>query len=576
MARLRTWAEWDALTGDEALSDVERELARCCKAGERCTLGDGKRPDGPSAERSIRAGFLRYLILGGCEDWRTDEWGVPLVGAYVEGVLDLSLRKARGQTGLFNCRFAKPLHALQTAFEFLNLSGSAFPGMKAQGANVTGGVFLRQSEAEGEVRLAGAKIGGQLICDGAKLCNADGIALNAQGAEVTDGIFLRNAETEGEVTLSGAKIGGQLDCNGATLSNAGGHALNAQGAEVARDVSLRHARTIGEVSLSGAKISGQLSCSGAKLRNPEGKALNAQRLHVTEGLFWRNVRVEVGSIDLVSAHTGDLADDPESWPASGRLHLDGFTFDRISGAFIDVPRRLAWLEKGTRWQGAFFPQPYTQLAKVYREMGHERSARRVLMERENLVRREGRKDARKRPAAGFGPRIGWVFRLLFHPLLWLWDRALRFFAGYGYAPGRSVFALLALFVIAVVAAHFTWEKGGFAPNSAPILVSDDWKDYVAADCAARTGDALCASNPAAAWSAMGAPGADWDSFNRYGYAADLVVPILDLGQTAAWAPSKDRGAWGHALWWGRWAFASLGWFFAALGAAAVTGIIRRD
>ena len=69
---------------------------------------------------------------------------------------------------------------------------------------------------------------------------------------------------------------------------------------------------------------------------------------------------------------------------------------------------------------------------------------------------------------------------------------------------------------------------------------------------------------------------DWDSFNALGYAADLVIPILDLGQESAWAPSKDRGAWGFHLWWGRWVFAAMGWIITALGAAAVTGIIQRD
>lgn len=69
---------------------------------------------------------------------------------------------------------------------------------------------------------------------------------------------------------------------------------------------------------------------------------------------------------------------------------------------------------------------------------------------------------------------------------------------------------------------------------------------------------------------------DWDTFNRYGYAADLVIPILDLGQTDAWAPSKDRGDWGKALWWGRWVLAALGWLVTGLGVAAITGIMQRS
>ena len=86
----------------------------------------------------------------------------------------------------------------------------------------------------------------------------------------------------------------------------------------------------------------------------------------------------------------------------------------------------------------------------------------------------------------------------------------------------------------------------------------------------------CLANPAAEWSSFGQQGLDWDTFNRYGYAADLVIPVLDLGQTDAWAPSKDRGFWGSVLWWGRWVLESLGWLVTALGVAALSGIMQRN
>jgi len=56
----------------------------------------------------------------------------------------------------------------------------------------------------------------------------------------------------------------------------------------------------------------------------------------------------------------------------------------------------------------------------------------------------------------------------------------------------------------------------------------------------------------------------------------VVIPIIDFGQTGAWAPSTTRGPWGERLWWARWILSALGWIVAALGAAAVTGIIRKD
>ncbi|WP_340302698.1 hypothetical protein [Roseobacter sp. HKCCD7870] len=65
--------------------------------------------------------------------------------------------------------------------------------------------------------------------------------------------------------------------------------------------------------------------------------------------------------------------------------LDGFTYDRIIGAPTDSAMRLQWLERGDQIGGNFFPQPYTQLAKTLRNMGHERGARDVLVARDRKI-----------------------------------------------------------------------------------------------------------------------------------------------------------------------------------------------
>ncbi|MGB5837059.1 MAG: hypothetical protein WBH14_08390, partial [Albidovulum sp.] len=180
MAKYRTLAEWEGLTGDDALTDPEHELINHCRAGTRCILGDGTRPDGPDPARTIRAGLLRYLILGGCDACKPDEAGVQLEGAYIPDPLTLDFATAKGQTFLVRCSFADEISALQTSFELLNLSGSALPGLNAQGSDVTGAVFLRDGfHASGKVSLSSAKIGGQLSCIKGRFDNEGGDALNA-------------------------------------------------------------------------------------------------------------------------------------------------------------------------------------------------------------------------------------------------------------------------------------------------------------------------------------------------------------------------------------------------------------
>jgi hypothetical protein len=104
------------------------------------------------------------------------------------------------------------------------------------------------------------------------------------------------------------------------------------------------------------------------------------------------------------------------------------------------------------------------------------------------------------------------------------------------ANGITRVNTLGILFAATTLAHLTWTEGSFAPNSDVILTSPEWKDLLAIDCIGPLPDsytASCIKNPADIWSAKAARGLDWDSFNRYGYAADLVIPVLDLGQTDA-------------------------------------------
>lgn len=148
----------------------------------------------------------------------------------------------------------------------------------------------------------------------------------------------------------------------------------------------------------------------------------------------------------------------------------------------------------------------------------------------------------------------------------LWDTALGAFVGYGYRPSRAFIWSLALVFLTTVFSYQTWHKGDFVPNSSIVLVDNEWRSY-AKD---REG------NPAREWSTKSETGRDYETFNPFSYALDVFVPIIDFGQESAWAPSTERGWWGQQLYWLRWLIKTLGWIITALGAAAVTGIIRQD
>ncbi len=557
--------------GRLALLPAESALLAAAAEGSLCRLGDAvPDPADPAAPR-IRAALLQHLITGGSPAAPVAAAGVRLMGAVIDGPLALGFMTALGETDLRACHFTDPLVLRRARIEQLVLSGSHLPALLAEGLSVGGSVFLIGIRCPGRLSLATAQIGGQLALHGATIG-----PFTAQGARIGASVHLRALDGQpfqasGEVSLAGAEIGGQLACDGARLHNPGKIALNLQRSRIAGDVFLRPQGTLpfqseGELHLSGAEIGGQLDLAGARLSNAAGHALSAPRMRVGAEFFWQDTTVVSGTVHLPSAHVGDLVDDLASWPGDERTYIDGFSYDRITrNAPVDAASRIAWLARCATHGKSFLPQPFTQCATVLAHMGHEAEARLIMEEqarRKGIARRDGRRTA--------GGLLAWPVSAFD----WLWDRAAYLIVGYGFRPFRSLVWLVLLSGLSAGLAQLAWTEGSMAPNNDLVAATDGWQDVLARDCLPDPVPG-CLANPAAFWSGADGPGLDWDSFHPLAYGADVVIPVLELGQTRSWSPSKDRGPWGHRLWWGRWVLMSLGWVVTALGAAAATGIIQR-
>jgi hypothetical protein len=186
------WADVQDQIDKDKLTKAEHRLIDAAREGQPLILGETV-PTAPDPSVLIRAPLLRYLILGGCDDCRTQAVGVQVSGAWINDILDLAFTKA-GPIALYDCHIAEQPRMLQLQSPFLGLNRSALPnGLKAQSAQISGGVVLRGVTSKGEVSLSGATINGQLDCEGATLENAGGDSLYAQGAQIGDGVFLRGS-----------------------------------------------------------------------------------------------------------------------------------------------------------------------------------------------------------------------------------------------------------------------------------------------------------------------------------------------------------------------------------------------
>ncbi|HZM81904.1 MAG TPA: hypothetical protein VFC19_39795, partial [Candidatus Limnocylindrales bacterium] len=311
----------------ELVNDAERRLWDAFTRGESVDLGAGD----PTAEdfdpeqwgpsRTVRAEVIMGLLLGVRDEERGRIAKVVLVGARIDGTLDLNGGATPYELSLERCWLEQTPDFGETSTKSLVAIACRFPGLVAHGWQSAGPALLADARFTGEIDLTGARVGGVLDLSGATLTNPDGHALNAQNLTVEQDILCCDGFTAtGAIDLNGAKVGGQLDMSGATLINPDGDALNGQNLTVEQDMFCGDGFTAtGGVGLAGAKVGGTLSMSGATLINPDGDALSAYDLTVEQGMFCRDRFTAAGAINLSGAKVG------------GQLDMSGATLTNPDG-----------------------------------------------------------------------------------------------------------------------------------------------------------------------------------------------------------------------------------------------------
>ena len=525
----------------EPENKAERLLLEKAQSGERADVSKLKDP-------TVRADLL-YDLCVRPDGHGVDPKGIKLKGARVTGELDLEGTTVVRPVWLWNCHFEAPIILRDARTRTVGLQGSTVPGIRADRVRSEGMLSLRRVTIEGEVRLSGANINGNFTCRAATLENPGGNALIADGITVTGGVFLDNDfAAKGEVRLVGGTIGGDLGCRKASFDNTEKDALSLDGVTVRGDVFLDEGFAAkGKVSLVGAQIDGDLSCYDAtfEARSPDEDAFNAERMNV-KGLFlWRLERAPVGVVSLDHAHVGRLVDDARSWPAPGKLDLDGFTYDSLAwDAPVGWRERRRWLELQSKKD--FRPKPYEQLVAVLRRMGHERDARQIAIAKQDAYLKRGDPSRRRR----------------------LWMGFLRATIRYGYEPWRALgymaFAVFFAWMIFSNAYHY----GVMHPSKERVYLHDCYTGQMSSCKGWSTFDRRWSREP------IHLP-ADYPEFNSFVYSVDTFLPIVDLHQENYWLPSGDK-RWGWFFRLYLWLHIAVGWLLSTVAVFGLTGIIKKD
>jgi hypothetical protein len=288
-----------------------------------------------------------------------------------------------------------------------SLANGSGPALAADQITVRSGIAIGQdfrAIGSGElatVRLAEARVGGDLLLDGATLANRTGPAFTAGQITVTgsvsmsglawDGALFSASGTgeQGAICLADAQITGQLALSGAVLTNGSGPALVADQATVRGDALLDGGFTAtggGEqraaVSLAGATFGRGLTCSGqAASRMPDAPGLDLGQ-------------ATVGSLVL----SASFASVPEGGTP---LNVDGLTYTEVPVLLsgnppVQVPRERQareWISC-LRHRAAYSAGAYRALAAAFRRRGDDDAARRVLAAERDDARARGKRGGR--------------------------------------------------------------------------------------------------------------------------------------------------------------------------------------
>jgi hypothetical protein len=353
-----------------------------------------------------------------------------------------------------------------------------------------GGEFLVQ----GAVSLVNAKVGKDFQCERARFSLPGEEVISADGIAVSGTTFLREISTDGLIRFVQATFKQGLYVTRATF----------------------------DASRPCANLFGDDNISRLDLGNAPACGIYAPLAQVDGTFWWRRITKLPAAGETVTkfwlylpgTKANNVSDDEESWSALDYFDVNGCPYGGL--ARLDTPvwrvaqldRQYAALnETGTtrvaikalwraltrHWPGApgrsaplqdaikkFKPQPYIQLARVFRNSGYEATANEILV--------HFQRNKTRYSDLGVLRQIGrWFLDIFLH---------------YGFSPFRPLVYLALWAIVSAVFFELAYADGKIVPT----------KEL-------PQGSALLTARP---------------RFNALLYSVDTVLPIVDFNQKKSW------------------------------------------
>jgi hypothetical protein len=447
------------------------------------------------------------------------------------------------------------------AGHFLNRGATA---LSLNGAKIQRDVFLNDGfRASGLVDLIGAEIDGILDCSGAKFVNFADKCLTLKGAEVTGKATIGDGSLAvGQVDLDGAKFGADLDCTKSRFSRPDRHAVSGVAMTVQGIAWFDKNKTDGMFDFRRVRIGSDMSFAATQFvvgkekrkerqaqnekqreqnKKPEN-GLDARAAKIGGTLSWKAIISNPATVlRLRDASVGILDDDEASWLDDGRMTTDGFEYGHLSeNSPRDCASRKRWLDMQKQKQNEkqkHAPQPYNQLAGVFRASGRDADSTEILIAKEEAALASGELSTFQR----------------------IWKRFLGCTVRYGYEPLYALRWAGFFVALGIVLFGAGYRCGAITPTEEKAF------------CAYRK------DNFAPAW---------YEPFSTPIYSLETFLPLVDFDQRKNWFPNPNVPprwkVFGHSISAGGllriylWIHTVMGWFIAAALGAGIAVAVKAN
>ena len=262
-----------------------------------------------------------------------------------------------------------------------------------------------------------------------------------------------------------------------------------------------------------------------------------------------------GHFILDNTEIYSISDSKEIWENNNDFtyELHGLVY-RIfaTGSPLDAETRKKWISN-QKASTTFLSQPWEQLIKTLREMGHPYEAAEVAMEKQEQLRKAGKIQGQTLKS-----------------LHWLYG----FLAGYGYQPMKLVVAMIWLWL----GCTFFFSVGGsygYIGPSTPLLNNPELALSIEENCGHRR------EAGKHVWTKCAAMPAEYTTFQPLLYSLDLILPLVDLQQESDWAPIVEEApgvdmGYGVFLRWLMWFEILFGWMASLMLVAILGRLVDKD